>query len=216
MPFHIYAQDSIQNFGKFGVEMIEKAGLVYFKEGLRNKLLFTKKGGETLQQCFASVSPLKLDSSVPALRQFMKDVCAISRLRVSKSNKPVFLAFYVSSLTEVAGHVDQAQLEKLRNTLESVIETQVEQVQKEETSTSAQIFKVPQNHVQTETLLLANRRLGTNPEPSPYWNANNYQIYVWTAVIMAFVLFYGCYSLFNMEIIKDTLVYAPFIANEGK
>lgn len=41
-----------------------------------------------------------------------------------------------------------------------------------------------------------------------------YQIFAWLSLFLAFVLFGVCYSLYTMDIAKDTLLYAKFIATD--
>lgn len=55
---------------------------------------------------------------------------------------------------------------------------------------------------------------GTTQQTSPF-DVISYQIYAWFSVFMGFVLFFVLYALFNINIQKDTLLYAKFLTNEG-
>lgn len=44
----------------------------------------------------------------------------------------------------------------------------------------------------------------------------NFQIYVWFPVFMMFVLFFAVSALFNMDVHRDSLLYAKFIATDNK
>jgi len=54
----------------------------------------------------------------------------------------------------------------------------------------------------------------TEAYPSSTFDAATYSIFCWFSLVMVFVLAYTAISLYTMDVAKDTLLYAKFIAQD--
>lgn len=46
--------------------------------------------------------------------------------------------------------------------------------------------------------------------------ANSYTLRAWFGIFFVALIFFVCYALFNVEIVKDSLLYAKFLTDERK
>eukprot|EP01015_Nassula_variabilis_P028382 TRINITY_DN5928_c0_g1_i1.p2 TRINITY_DN5928_c0_g1~~TRINITY_DN5928_c0_g1_i1.p2 ORF type:complete len:167 (-),score=20.23 TRINITY_DN5928_c0_g1_i1:145-645(-) len=160
---------------------------------------------------------------------------------VRKSNSPTLVVFHLESLYELENLLDQDEqslihriqqkaferfLKSLQaffepseisgqiirtnvdisstNNSDLVVEDHSYQIQNKQSYSSANLVQVQQKSINLA------QKTGLNLDDY------NRQIYYWFPVVLAIVLAYVIYNLFYMELPEDTLLYAKFLALEGR
>eukprot|EP01016_Furgasonia_blochmanni_P056931 TRINITY_DN97_c0_g1_i4.p1 TRINITY_DN97_c0_g1~~TRINITY_DN97_c0_g1_i4.p1 ORF type:complete len:506 (+),score=222.38 TRINITY_DN97_c0_g1_i4:74-1519(+) len=174
----------------------------------------------------------------PLIANFLKDMCVLIQTgkMVRKQAHPIILSFYIDSLSKLEDALDPHDInfmyslwnesylkfikslgqffapndisgqvivsnEDFREVLEATAKAHVEE---------KKVFFTQINEVKRIQPIIAAEVRAFEIDDE------NAQVYYWVPVGLAFILAYILYYLFNMDVGNDTVIYAKFLANEGR
>lgn len=165
------------------------------------------------------------ENNAEALKLFQKDLCMLNQFSkmIRNDGKPNLFAFYIQSLNQLSKVLEPKELELVHEMWSFAKNKFVSNLQRkyQKKELLGETFFVDnelvpafvEDHVFRTTARILE---STTTNITTNINDESYQAYVWTPVVLVFVVFFSVMALVTMDFSKDTLLYAKFLTNEAR